>query len=201
MPEDLFSPYLILEIVGAAFGVVQVLLSRKNNVNNYLFGIAGILIGMWIYYHSRLYADILLNMYYLVMSVYGWFHWKFGGKKRELPISYADSKDYTKAIAIAFACFGVMYYWLSSHTDSDVPIWDSLLACLAWAGMWLMANRKIENWLFLSASNLVAIPLLIYKGLFVYAALTTFLLIVGISGYFEWKKLYGKNSSHGYSTD
>lgn len=197
--EEYLSFFRILEILGAGFGVIQVLLSRKNNVNNYLFGIAGILIGMWIYYHSRLYADILLNLYYLVMSVYGWFYWKYGEEHRQSPISFSDRSDYTKAIGIALACFTIMAYWLHNHTDSDVPYWDSVVAAFAWAGMWLMAKRKIENWLFLCASNIVAIPLFIYKDLYVYAGLTAFLLIMGISGFFNWKKIYSVAHKHDYS--
>lgn len=187
--------YLILEIAGTCFGVVQVLLSRKNNVHNYLFGIAGILIAILVYFDSKLYADIILSLYYLVMSIYGWFYWNFGKQKHAAPISFSDRNDYLKAILIAISCFVIMLYWLSNHTDSDVPVWDSLVAAFAWAGMWLMAKRKIENWLFLSVSNLIAIPLLIYKELWVYSGLTLFLLVVGLSGYFEWKKIYIKNEN------
>lgn len=186
---DYLNHFTVLETIGAAFGVVQVLLSRKNNVNNYLFGIAGILIAFYIYYESKLYADILLSMYYLVMSIYGWFFWKFGKERKAAPISFSDKGDYLKAGGIALACFGIMAYWLTSHTDSDVPIWDAVVAAFAWAGMWLMAKRKLENWIFLNASNLVAIPLFIYKGLYVYAALTIFLFVVAISGYLNWKKI------------
>lgn len=187
--------YLILEIAGTCFGVAQVLLSRKNNVHNYLFGIAGILIAILVYFDSKLYADIILSLYYLVMSIYGWFYWNFGKQQHEAPISYSNRNDYVKASLIAVGCFVIMLYWLSNHTDSDVPLWDSLVAAFAWAGMWLMAKRKIENWLFLSVSNLIAIPLLIYKELWVYSGLTLFLLVIGLSGYFEWRKIYIKNEN------
>ena len=70
--------FVWLQWIGTAFGVTQVLLARKNNVNNYIFGIIGILIGIWVLYHSKLYADILLHLYYLVMSIYGYLYWKFG---------------------------------------------------------------------------------------------------------------------------
>lgn len=190
MSEDFYSLDFILEVLGTGFGIAQVLLSRKNNVHNYLFGIAGILIALWVYYQNKLYADILLNLYYLVMSVYGWFYWRFGKQHQETPITFSTLKNYLVAGGITVTCFGVLSYWLSAHTDSDVPIWDALVAGFAWAGMWLMAKRKIENWLFLSMSNIIAIPLLIYKELYVYAGLTLFLLIMGISGYFTWRKYY-----------
>jgi nicotinamide mononucleotide transporter len=82
-----------------------------------------------------------------------------------------------------------MSYWLRFHTDSDVPFWDAAVSGFAWAGMWLMAKRKMENWIFLNISNSIAIPLLIYKELYIYAGLTIFLFIVGTSGYFKWRKI------------
>ncbi len=187
--EDFITHLTFLQAIGTIFGVVQVLLARQNNVHNYLFGIAAILISSWVLYKTKLYADILLNLYYLVMSVYGWFYWKFGKQKEQAPISYSNQNEYLKAFGIVAICFGLMSYWLSYHTNSDVPIWDAIVVAFAWAGMWLMAKRKMENWIFLNISNSVAIPLLIYKELYIYAGLTIFLFIVGTSGYFKWRKI------------
>jgi nicotinamide mononucleotide transporter len=80
MIEDFFTQLTWLQALGTTFGVVQVLLARKNNIHNYLFGIVSILISLFVMYRSKLYADIILNLYYLVMSIYGWFYWKFGKK-------------------------------------------------------------------------------------------------------------------------
>jgi nicotinamide mononucleotide transporter len=186
---DFFSQLTVLQWLGTAFGVVQVLLARQNNIHNYLFGIIAILISIWVLYQSRLYADILLNLYYLVMSIYGWFYWKMGKQKQESPIAYATKKEHGIAIGIVLGCFVLMAYWLAGHTDSDVPYWDAVVCAFAWAGMWLMAKRKIENWIYLNISNLISVPLLIYKELYVYAGLTTFLFLVAISGYIKWKKI------------
>lgn len=200
MLEKIFYNFSFWEVIGAVFAICQVILSRKNNVNNYLFGIAGVLIGIWIYYQHKLYADILLNLYYLIMSVYGWFYWKFGRKNHQAPISFSNIKNIITASSIAVLCFGIMFYWLSTHTDSDVPIWDSFVAAFAWAGMWLMAKRKIENWLFLNMSNIIAIPLMVYKGLYIYAALSIFLFIMGILGYLNWRKIYKEERKNEFST-
>ncbi|TQD38834.1 nicotinamide riboside transporter PnuC [Haloflavibacter putidus] len=179
----------VLQIVGTSFGVVQVLLARKNNIHNYLFGIVSILLSIWVHYQTQLYADILLSMYYLVMSIYGWLYWQFGKKNKPSPITYSTKTDFLKAAGIVLGCFVLMSYWLSFYTNSDVPIWDAIVSAFAWAGMWLMAKRKMENWIFLNISNAVAIPLLIYKELYIYAALTLFLFGVGVSGYLKWKKI------------
>ncbi|WP_424494441.1 nicotinamide riboside transporter PnuC [Salinimicrobium sp. GXAS 041] len=178
-----------LQFLGTTFGVAQVLLARKNNIHNYLFGIISVIISIWVLYESRLYADILLHLYYLVMSIYGWFYWKFGKAKQSAPVSRSTRTEHFKALAIATGCFALMAWWLVFHTNSDVPIWDAVVSAFAWAGMWLMAKRKIENWIYLNISNIIAIPLLIYKDLYIYAGLTVFLFLVGTSGYFKWKKL------------
>ena len=189
MIEDFFTQLTWLQAIGTTFGVVQVLLARKNNIDNYLFGIVAILISLWVLYQSKLYADIILNLYYLVMSIYGWFFWKFVKEKEETPISYSSKVEHLKALGIVLVCFTGMSYWLRFHTNSDVPLWDAGVSAFAWAGMWLMAKRKMENWIFLNISNAISIPLLIYKELYIYAGLTIFLFIVGTSGYFKWRKI------------
>ena len=187
--EDLFNQLTILQILGTTFGVIQVLLARQNNINTYLFGIISILLSIWVLYQARLYADILLNLYYLGMSIYGWLYWKFGRKKKETPITYSGRFDHLKAVGIVLGCFTLMSYWLRFHTDSDVPFWDAAVSAFAWAGMWLMARRKMENWIYLNISNIISIPLLFYKELYIYAGLTVFLFIVGTSGYLKWRKI------------
>ncbi|HET8737422.1 MAG TPA: nicotinamide riboside transporter PnuC [Pricia sp.] len=193
------SQLIVLQWLGTAFGIVQVLLARQNNVHNYLFGIIAILISIWVLYQSRLYADILLNLYYLVMSIYGWFYWKLGKQEQEAPISYATRKEQGIAMGIVLGCFALMAYWLGQHTDSDVPYWDAVACAFAWAGMWLMAKRKIGNWIYLNISNLISIPLLIYKELYIYAGLTGFLFAVAVSGYIKWKKILNREKERKYA--
>lgn len=189
----------ILQVLGTTFGVSQVLLARKNNINNYFFGILSVLISIWVLYQSRLYADILLHLYYLVMSIYGWYYWKFGKRQKDAPISFANKSEHIKASGIVVGCFILMVYWLRYHTNSDVPYWDAVVSAFAWAGMWLMAKRKIENWIYLNISNIISIPLLFYKELYVYAGLTIFLFIVGTSGYFKWRKIAENGKTVQYS--
>lgn len=187
--DDFYTKLIWLQVIGTTFGVIQVLMARKNNVHNYLFGIVSILISIWVHYQSKLYADILLSLYYLIMSIYGWFFWKFGKQQKESPVSYANKLEYFKAFGIVLTCFAFMSYWLKFHTNSDVPFWDAAVSAFAWAGMWLMAKRKMENWIFLNVSNVISIPLLFYKELYIYAGLTIFLFAIGTSGYFEWRKI------------
>lgn len=194
MIQEIFFQISILEWIGVSLAVIQVLLSRVNNPNNYLFGICSVLITMYIMFQSKLYAEFGLNIYYLIMSIYGWYFWKFGKQNHETPISYSTKKEVIISFSIVGFTFLFFYFALTRLTDSDVPLLDAIISAFAWAGMWLMAKRKIENWIFLNISNAIAIPLMLHKGLYLYAFLSLILFIVATSGYFRWKKILLKNN-------
>jgi nicotinamide mononucleotide transporter len=189
MMQEILKQITLPEWFGVLFSVIQVLLARKNNVNNYLFGIAGILLTLYVMLTSKLYAEFTLNLYYLIMSIYGWLYWKFGKQKSEMEISVTSTSEKWIAGGIVLGTFSLFWFFLTHFTDSDVPVWDSLVSAFAWAGMWLMARRKIENWIILNVSNIISIPLLLHKELYLYAVLTSFLFLVAISGYMEWQKI------------
>lgn len=193
--QEILSKITWMEWLGVAFSVAQVLLARLNKPINYLFGIGGISLTLWVMFSAKLYAEFTLNIYYLVMSIYGWLFWKFGKQQHETPISASTKNDWTKVVGIVVISFLIFYFALTHFTNSDVPLWDSLVSAFAWAGMWLMAKRKIENWILLNISNLISIPLMIHKDLYLYAILSAFLFMVATSAYFKWLKLL-KNSPH-----
>ena len=110
-------------------------------------------------------------------------------------ITYANKKEWMTVITIVIGGFIVLYVILKNFTPSTVPFWDAFVSATAWAGMWLLAKRKIGNWILLNISNAVAIPLLFYKHLFLYAALTIFLFIVAVQGYLKWRKIFKKENT------
>lgn len=181
-----------LEIVAAIFGAISVVCSKENSIWLYPTGLVST--GIYVYLLSRdqfkLYADATLNAYYFVMSVYGWYHWaKKSSSEPEVPVAWATRKDWIITVLITLAGWSIFYYLLTHFSNSDVPAIDAFVSASACAGMWLLAQRRIENWLLLNLSNLVAIPLLFYKHLLPTALLTIFLFIVAVMGYFSWKKL------------
>ena len=184
-----------LERFSVICGIIQVLLSKNNKVSNYLFGILGIISGMMVLFSAGLYAEIALQIYYLVMSIYGWWFWMSNKTAKEQPISNTTKAEWKVVLTIVFAGFFLFYFLLQSITDSDVPVWDAWVTSTAWAGMWLLAKRKIENWILLNISNLFAIPLLIHKDLYLFAALTTFLFVIAIFGFLKWKNIMKSQSS------
>lgn len=182
----------MIEWIAVGFGVSEVLLAKRNNIWLYPTGIISILLSMFLLLQVKLYAETLLSMYYLVMSVYGWVLWKKRKEAGQLKVSWCSSRELIIAVLISTVGFLILYLVLKHFTDSDVPVWDAFVSSTAWAGMWLLAKRKIENWIFLNISNIFAIPLLIHKKLAMFAVLTTILFIVAIFGFIEWKKIYNQ---------
>ncbi|WP_293744592.1 nicotinamide riboside transporter PnuC [uncultured Pedobacter sp.] len=183
----------LIEWLAVGFGVAEVLLAKKNSIWLYPTGIISILLSMFLLLNVKLYAETLLSIYYLIMSIYGWIIWKKRKLDGENQVSWSGNNELSIAVSISLIGFVLLYLILRHYTDSDVPLFDAFVSSTAWAGMWLLAKRKIENWIFLNISNIVAIPLLFHKKLPLMACLTTFLFIVAIFGFFEWKKIINKN--------
>lgn len=183
------------EWLAVSFGILQVWFAKSNKSINYLFGICGILMSIYVLFFAKLYGEIALNMYYLVMSIYGWIYWQQKSTNQHV-ISTSTKKDWMIVFLICILGFVIFYFGLLHATDSDVPVWDALVSCTAWAGMWLLAKRKIENWILLNMSNLMAIPLLYHKDLLLFAALTFFLFVMAFFGYFNWKRLLKREYIH-----
>ena len=178
-----------LQWVAVGMGVAEVLFARANKIWLYPTGIAGTLLSIYILWVAGLFAESLLNGYYVVMSIYGWWYWV---KKKHLPsvrITLSDRGDWMRTLGIVVVSFILLAVLLARYTPSTVPYWDAWVSATAWGGMWLLAKRKVENWVLLNVSNASAVPLLLYKQLPLYAALTVFLFIVAVFGYFDWKKI------------
>lgn len=180
------------EWAAVLLGVTEVLLAKANNIWLYPAGIASTFIGIYVLLMAGLYAESALNVYYLVMSFYGLIYWL---KKRNEPpvkITWSTRREWAITLIIVFAGWVILYLLLKNFTTSNVPVWDAWVSSTAWAGMWLLARRKIENWILLNISNLFAIPLLGYKHLIMFSALTVFLFIVAFFGFFEWLAILKK---------
>ncbi len=182
-----------IDITAVFFAVLSVLCSRQNSVWVYPTGIISTALIVYAYVQPAvgLYGEAALNVYYFTMSVYGWYHWTHKDRRnQEVEISRTDRRELGIATGIALIGWGIIYLVLHRFSDSNVPVLDAFVSSTAWSGMWLLAKRKLENWIFLNISNLVAVPLLFYKAQPLYAFLTIFLFIVAVNGYFHWLKLY-----------
>jgi len=187
--------------VAVLLGVAEVLLAKVNNIWLYPIGIIGTLIGIYYLLDVHLYADSILNGYYVVMSFYGWYYWI---KKRHEPpvkITWATPREWVITVLIIVVSFAIFYTLIGTQLlhfllgkyappPSNVPVWDSWVSATAWAGMWLLARRKMENWILLNLSNLFAIPLLFYKKLPLFGIEVFVLFVVAFFGFFQWLRIW-----------
>ncbi len=193
----------LMEIIAAGFGLLSVWYAKKANILVYPTGIISVLLYVYICQHAQLYADMGINAYYFVFSVYGWIMWsRKDENKKEMPVTFASKKSWLISIAIFIISVVIIQALLKIFKANDVAYWasfvpytDTFTTAVAIIGMWLMAQKKVENWLFWIATDVVSVPLYLYKGL-VFTSLQYFVfLILAILGYIEWRHLAQKEHS------
>lgn len=180
-----FIPTDPYEIIASLTGVISVYFSFKKNILTFPFGIISVLLFVKLCFEAGIYADMGINIFYFLMSVYGWISW---GKSKEFIIKKLNNKLNGYLILLTGFLWLVIFFLLENFTDSNVAWIDSLTTALCISGMLLMAWRNIENWIYLLIANIISIPLYIYKELYFSALLFLILTIFAVLGYLNWKK-------------
>ena len=182
---------IILEITAVIFGFLSVWFSKQNNVLVFPTGMISTMIFVYLLLKWDLLGDMMINAYYFIMSVYGWFIWtRKIDATHVTPISRTTSNERKIGLAIflgtlifVFAVYKVFDKW-----TNWVAYVDTLTTAIFFVGMWLMARRKIENWILWIIGDIISVPLYLYKGFtftsFQYLGFT----IIAIFGYLAWKK-------------
>ncbi|WP_200975411.1 nicotinamide riboside transporter PnuC [Echinicola sp. 20G] len=178
-----------LEAIAVIFGILSVFFSMRENIWVYPTGIISTLIYVWICLEVKLYADMGINAYYFSMSIFGWYVWTHPKEdKAVLPVTWLKWKGWVYVIVLLLVSYGVLYFVLSKFTDSDVPYWDSFTTSSAFVGMYLMAKKKVENWIAWIITDLVSVPLYFYKGLVLTSFQFFFFTILATLGLIAWIK-------------
>jgi len=184
-----------LEAVAVFFGILSVFYSIKKNILVFPTGMISTSIYVYICLEYKLYADMGINAYYFSMSIYGWFLWsRPSNANGELPVTWLNAKGIVSSLAIFTVSYLVLYLVLSRFTDSDVPYWDSFTTASAFVGMWLMAKKKVENWIAWIITDIVSIPLYFYKGLMLTSFQFIFFTVLAVIGLLEWIKSAKSNA-------
>ncbi len=191
-----YPAYLIaLEFIAVVFGVISVLFAKKNNILVYPTGLVSTILFVYILYKFQLYGDLIINIYYSIMSFLGWYLWsKTKGGHEEFPISTISRKEFVISsliFLITLTFVALVYHFFDKFTDWTAFV-DALTTGLFFVGMWLMAKRKIENWIFWIIADIISVPLYFYKGLTFSSFQFILFTIIAILGYREWKKYLQK---------
>lgn len=182
--------FIILEITAVVFGIISVLFARKNNILVYPTGLISTLIFIYILYNFKLYGEFIINIYYSVMSILGWYLWsRRNNGQEEFPISIMNLKEYKISgliFTVTLLFIALVYHFFDKFTDLTAYV-DAFTTALFFVGMWLMAKRKIENWIVWIIADIISVPLYFYKGLTVSSLQFIVFTIIAILGYIEWK--------------
>lgn len=178
-----------LEFIAVITGLMSVWFARKENIWVYPTGIISVLIYVKVCFGARLYADMGINVIYFLMSVYGWYNWtRKDNEDHFTPITRCSHKERIRDAIITAMMFGVLSIVISKFTDSDVPFLDSFTTSIFITGMWLMAKKRLENWVYWTIANFVSVPLYFYKGLVFSSFQFTVFLYLAVMGYIEWRR-------------
>jgi nicotinamide mononucleotide transporter len=182
-----------LEGIAVLFGLLSVWYARKQNILVYPTGIVNVLIFVYICFKAKLYADMGINAYYFIMSLYGWYFWTRRHPDFKVPpITRNTWNDWLWSGILLITSFLALFFTLKNYTDSDVPFWDSLTTSFAFLAMWLMARKKLANWSAWIITNLLSIPLYFYKGLLLTSFQYLIFLILAIMGFITWRKEFNQ---------
>lgn len=189
--ENISTHLVVLEFIAVIFGLLSPWFSMKNNILVYPTGIVSTLIYVYILAVYGLLGDLLINAYYFAMSIYGWYVWtRKTDPTHYTPITTTDRKERLTAIGLFFASgiFVFLVYQIFDKWNVWTAYVDTLTTALFFTGMWLMAKKKLENWIIWIIADLISIPLYFYKGLIFSAVLFFIMTIIAIFGYYAWKK-------------
>jgi nicotinamide mononucleotide transporter len=182
---------IILEIIAVIFGFLSVWFSKQNKIWVFPTGIISTLIFVYLLLKWELLGDMMINAYYFIMSIYGWYVWtRKVDATHVTPISKTTAKEKKIAVILFIAAllFVFIVYKSFDKWTSWVAYVDTITTAIFFVGMWLMAKRKIENWLFWIVGDLISVPLYIYKG-FTFTSFQYFgFTFIAIFGYLAWKK-------------
>ena len=188
--------HVILEFLVFVFGILSVWYAKKENIWVYPTGLIATIITTYLLFIAGYLGDMLVNAYFTIMSIYGWYNWaKKDDNQQNLTITRTNNKE--KIIGIMmfiitiFVVFGV-YKGFDYTINIDNYI-DILTAGMFFTGMWYMALKKIENWMLWIIGDIIAVPLYAYRGLGMLSLQYIIFTILAISAYLEWKKILNNN--------
>jgi len=178
-----------IEIIAAILGIAGVYLTTKQKIWCWPVGLANVLLSMYVFFVSKLYADVVLQVFYLVMTLYGWYFWVFGGEKKyELPVRKIRPKELSVMLILGFICSFIVGYVFATYTDASFPYWDSILTVWGIIATYAMGKKIIDHWLMWIVIDINCTILYFIKELYAFAPLYFIFTLLAIYGYFTWKK-------------
>jgi nicotinamide mononucleotide transporter len=184
--------HIILEFVAFVFGILSVWYAKKENILVYPSGLIATIISVYLLFVAGYLGDMVINGYFSIMSLYGWYKWTRKTKEEDnLPITRTNDKEKIIGLVLFFTTIFVVFgiYKLFDYEIHQANYFDILASGIFFTGMWYMANKKIENWTLWIVGDIIVTPLYAYRGLGMLSLQYLIFTILAISAYLEWRKI------------
>lgn len=194
----------IVEFTGMLLGLLYLFLEYKADKRMWIVGIIMPMISVWVYFNAGLYADFAIAIYYFLAAVYGYWVWTKSKRalasetvsvsgsdsKAEpcLPITHVPAMTLFVSLGITGVLWVAIYFVLVTFTNSTVPLCDAFTTALSITGMYLLAQKYVEQWIVWVIVDAVSVGLYFYKGIYFYSCLNVVYTVVAVMGYFKWLK-------------
>ncbi len=170
-------------------GVVAVFLATRQNVWNWPIGLVNVALYAVVFWQSKLYADMGLQVVYFALTLYGWYEWLYGGAdKSELPVTRASRALLLRLAMIAIVFAAMLGTVLHRYTDAALPFMDSSLSSASLVAQYLLTKKKLENWIVWIAADICYVGLFVFKSLDQTAGLYALFIVLGVMGYVQWRR-------------
>lgn len=185
-----------LDILTTVLGLVYIWLEYRASIWLWLVGVVMPALDVVLYWRHGLYGDAGMAVYYTVAALYGFAFWKFKKTRQEqkpLPIIHMPAGYYLPVAVSFLVAWAVTYYVLVTWTNSTVPLLDAFTNALSFVGLWALARKFLEQWLFWIVVDAVCCYLYVTKGIPFKAGLYGLYVIIAIAGYFKWTRMAKKH--------
>ena len=195
--KDVSFSHIILEFIAFVFGILSVWYARSENILVYPTGLIATVITVYLLFIAGYLGDMMINGYFTIMSIYGWYKWTRKVKDRDsLPITRTNNKEKIIGIGLFFITIFVVFsiYKIFDYQINVDNYIDIIASGIFFTGMWYMANKKIENWILWIIGDIIVTPLYAYRGLGMLSLQYLIFTILAISAYIEWRKILNKSN-------
>lgn len=188
-----------LEIIAVLSGIISVWFAKKENILLYPIGTVSVLIWIYLCWIGEIYSQAVINLFFLVMNIYGWYNWsrKDNSEMNKVQIKFSSIKEKILYIIVAALLTLLIYSALSNieilNFDWKFVLMESFITALNFIAMWLMAWKRVENWVLWIIGDIFCVPLFVFKEYYLSVAQFFIFIIIAFMGYFEWKKKALKN--------
>ncbi len=177
-----------IELIGALFGIAGVWLTVKEKIGCFPLGIINVLITAYLVFSQKLYADTLQQVVYFILLMVGWVNWYKAGRTNTTAVTTMATSQRIGFLVIFISATSIMYLLLKFYTDAALPFWDSTGTVICFIAQYLVAKKKIENWLLWMIANTMYVGIFYVKGMEYYSILSIVYFVQAVFGWYDWRK-------------